>query len=329
MPKKSLPASRRDVLRLGGLGTLGATLLSACGAPPGSNDSDGGKLYITVATGGQSGVYYPVGSAISRIYQKNLDAKTSVEATGASVDNINLLDKGKAELAIIQADAASQAYGGEKPFKNKIDSFSAMAALYPQYVQLIALKKSKIQSVKDIKGKRISVGAPNSGVELNARALVKAFGLSYDDFKVQNLSYSETVDGMQNGTIDGGFFTSGLPNPSVTQVMQQAKIVAVPIVGDGADKLLSDHEYFQKASIPADMYQNDQEVPTLSFPNLLVMSNEIDKDTGYKMMKAFWKHIDAVHASNSAAKAIKLKTAKDAVPIDFHPGADKYYSENS
>lgn len=330
MTPKPYSVNRRDVFRLGGLGALGATVLTACGGPPGSKSDDKkDKLFLTIATGGQSGVYYPVGSAMSSIFKKELDAKASVESTGASVDNINLLNKEKAELAIIQADAASQAYAGDKPFDKKIKSFTAVANLYPQFVQIVALKSSAIKSVKDLKGKRVSVGAPNSGVELNARAVVKAYGLSYDDFKKRNLSYSETVDGMQNGTVDAGFFTSGIPNPSVKEVMQQKKIVPVPIDGDGAEKLKSENDYFHSDKIPADMYQNSDDVPTLTFANLLVMSDKVDKDEGYKITKTLWDNIKKVHESNKAAKDITLKTAQDAVPIPFHPGAKKYYEEKS
>lgn len=330
MPPKPHPVSRRDVFRLGGLGALGAAVLSSCGEPPGSKSDDkDDELFLTIATGGQSGVYYPVGSAMSTLFKKKLEAKTSVEATGASVDNINLLKKEKAELAIVQADAASQAFAGTKPFDKKITSFGAVANLYPQYVQLVALKSSGIKSVKDLKGKRVSVGAPNSGVELNARTVVKAYGLSYDDFKKQNLSYSETVDGMKNGTVDAGFFTSGIPNPSVKEVMQQEKIVAVPIDGKGAEKLKSENDYFHSNKIPSGTYQNSKDVPTLTFANLLVMSDEIDKDTGYKIVKTLWSNIKKVQESNKAAKDITLKTAQDAVPIRFHDGAKKYYSEKS
>ena len=326
--KMSLPASRRDVFRLGGVLLIGGTVLSnsSCGSPPGS-DSD--ELFITIATGGQSGVYYPVGSAMSTIFKDELDAKASVEATGASVDNINLLHKENVELAIIQSDAASQAYNGDAPFDEEIQSFSAVASLYPQYVQLIALKKSGIESVTDIEGKRVSVGAPNSGVELNARTIVKGYGLSYDDFKVQNLSYAETVDGMQNGTVDAGFFTSGIPNPSVTEVMQQTNIEVVPIDGSAADKLEQEYDYFDKTVIPGGTYQNTDDVPALSFANILVASNKLDDDTVYKMTKAMWDNIDAIHDSNAAAKDITLNTAKGSVPIKFHPGAQRYYSEQS
>lgn len=330
MSPKPLPVSRRDVFRFGGLGAFTAAVLTSCGEPPGSKKSDSDdELFLTIATGGQSGVYYPVGSAMSSILKKKLDAKTSVEATGASVDNINLLNKKKAELAIVQADAASQAYAGEKPFDKEIKSFTAVANLYPQFVQLVALKSSGITSVQDLKGKRVSVGDANSGVELNARAVVKAFGLSYDDFKKRNLSYSETVDGMQNGTIDAGFFTSGIPNPSVKEVMQQKKIVPVPIDGDGAKKLKSENDYFHSDKIPSGTYQNSKDVPTLKFANLLVMSNKIDKDTGDKITKTLWDNIKKIQASNKAAEDITLKTAQDAVPIPFHPGAKHYYSENS
>lgn len=307
-------------------------LFSACGSPPGSGGGggeggEGGDLFVTIATGGQSGVYYPVGGTLSGLYEEELGATTSVESTGASVDNINLLDSGRAEMALIQADAASQAYAGEGPFEEPIDSFSAVASLYPQYVQLITTAGTGIESVEDLEGKTVSVGAPNSGVELNAQAVTEAYGISYEDFDAQFLSYSETIDGMRNGNIDAGFFTSGLPNPSVTDLATSEEVSAVPIEGEGLANLQEGNDYYEENVIPADTYDNAEDVPTVSFANLLVVQNELDDETVYDLTSTMWENIDQIQQTNSTAEDITLDTAQDSVPIQFHPGAERYYSE--
>lgn len=305
--------------------------LASC-SPPGSGDGGGGEggddeLFVTIATGGQSGVYYPVGGSLSSLYEDELGATTSVESTGASVDNINLLNDGRAEMALIQADAASQAYAGEGPFDEPIDSFSAVASLYPQYVQIITTEGTGIESVEDLQGKSVSVGASNSGVELNARAVTEAHGISYEDFDAQYLSYSETIDGMRNGNIDAGFFTSGLPNPSVTDLATSEEVRAVPIEGEGLASLRQGNDYYEENVIPADTYDNAEDIPTASFANLLVVQNELSEDTVYDLSRTMWENIDRIQQTNSTAEDITLDTARDSVPIDFHPGAERYYSE--
>lgn len=287
----------------------------------------GGDLFVTIATGGQSGNYYPIGASLSSLYEEELGATTSVESTGASVDNVNLLDGGRAEMALIQADAASQAYAGEGPFEEPIDSFSAVASLYPQYVQIITTSGTGIESVEDLAGKTVSVGAPNSGVELNAQAITDAYGLSYEDFDAQFLSYSETIDGMRNGNIDAGFFTSGLPNPSVTDLATSEEVSAVPIEGEGLQNLLEGNDYYEENVIPADTYDNTEDVPTASFANLLVVQNELDEQTVYDLTSTMWQNIDQIQQTNATAEDITLDTAQDSVPIEFHPGAERYYSE--
>jgi TRAP transporter TAXI family solute receptor len=297
------------------------------GGEGGVGDGDG-ELFVTLATGGQSGNYYPIGAALASVYEDELGATTTVEATGASVDNINLLDQGRVEMALIQADAADQAYNGEAPFEGTVDSFSAVASLYPQYAQVIATEASGIETMEDLEGATVSVGAPNSGVELNARTVTDAFGLSYDDFSPEYLSYSETIEGMQNGNIDAGFFTSGIPNPSVTELSTSEEIVVVPVEGEGLENLLNDYNYFEETTIPADAYDTDSDVPAVSFGNLLVVGNDTDEDTVYDLTVALWDNVEQIQGTNSAAEEISLDTAQDSIPIDMHPGAERYYSEN-
>lgn len=297
-------------------------VLTACGS---GADKDG--LFVTIATGGQSGVYYPLGGALGKIYEKELKAKSTVQATGASVENINLMDKNRAELAIIMGDAATQAHKGTKPFDKKITSFKAVASLYPNFVQIITTDKAKIEKVEDLKGKRVGVGAPGSGVELNAQAILEAHNMSYDDFKQDFLSYSEAIDGIKNGTVDAAFVTSGLPNPSVTDLETTEKVKVIPIEGKGMKKLRELYPYYSENVIPKGTYGNDKDIKTASIMNLLVVNDKLDDETVYKLTKTMFENIDSVQKSHNAAKEITLETAKDNVPIPFHPGAEKYYKE--
>jgi TRAP transporter TAXI family solute receptor len=305
--------------------------IASCGGPPGGGgggEGEGGEdLFITIATGGQSGVYYPVGGSLANLYDDELDATTSVESTGASVDNINLLDDDRAEMALVQADAAAQAYEGEGAFEEQVDSFSAIASLYPQFVQVITTADAGIETIEDLAGANVSVGSPNSGVELNARAVTEAHGLSYEDFSPQYLSYSETIDGMRDGNIDAGFFTSGLPNPSVTDLATSEEVQVVPIEGEGLEALQAAGEYYEAGEVPADTYDNPEPVTTATFGNLLVVSDELDEETVYELTRTMWENIDRIQQTNAAAEDITLETAEDSIPIDLHPGAERYYSE--
>ncbi len=289
----------------------------------------GGQQFITIGTGGQSGVYYPVGGALSSVWESNLDVTTSVESTGASAENINLLDQGRLEVALIQADAASQAYEGTGAFNQQIQSFEAMSALYPQYVQIITVAGTGIETIQDLQGKRVAVGSPNSGVELNARSVLDAYGITYDDLSQQNIGYSEAIDGLRNGTTDAGFFTSGLPNPAVSELATSAEVRIVPVDGEGANNLLNNFDYFNKATIPADTYGNPEDIPTLTFNNLLVARKDLSEDTVFDLTRTMWENIEQVHGAHNAAEEITLDTAQQSVPIPFHPGAERYYEEQA
>ncbi|MGF1472096.1 MAG: TAXI family TRAP transporter solute-binding subunit [Rubrobacteraceae bacterium] len=312
-----------------------ALVLVSCGPPGGGGDQGGtgggtgggGQQFITIGTGGQSGVYYPTGSALASVWQSNLDVTTSVESTGASAENINLLDQGRIQVALIQADAASQAYSGTGAFDKKIRSFQAMAALYPQYVQIITTGGTGIETIQDLQGKNVAVGSPNSGVELNASTVLDAYGITYDDLSAQYLSYSEAIDGMKNGTTDAGFFTSGLPNPAVTDLSTSAEVRVVPVDGEGAQKLLDAYSYFNESSIPADTYGNSEDVPTLDFNNLLVVSKDLSEDMVYELTKTMWDNIGQVQNAHNAAEEITRDTAQQSVPIPFAPGAKRYYDQ--
>ena len=286
--------------------------------------------YITILTGGTSGVYYPLGVALSRIYANALpDAKVSVQSTKASAENLNLIEAGRGELAFTLGDALSDAWKGnaEAGFKAPLKKLRGVASIYPNYVQIVATADSGIKTLADLKGKRISVGAPKSGTELNARAILKAAGLSYSDFsKVEYLPFGESVELMKNRQLDVTLQSAGLGVSSLRDLATSTKIVVVPIPADVVKKV-GDPAY-EPAVIPANTYEGQtQDVPAVAIKNALVTSSSVSDDVVYKMTKALFENIPTLVSAHTAAKAIKLEDGPKGLAVPLHPGAMKYYKE--
>ncbi len=298
-----------------------ALTLSACGG-------GGGADFVTIAAGGTSGPYYVIGASMSKVFSEKLGAESSVQATGASVENVNLIADGKAEMAFAMGDATRQAMDGTGPFKdNAHTDLVAMTALYPNFVQIITTEQSGIKSVADLKGKRVGVGDSGSGVELNAQMILEAHGMNYDDINEDFLSYAEAIDQMKNGQVDAAFVTSGLPNSSVMDLVTSHDVVAVPIEGDGMKKLLELYPFFSEAAIPGGTYDQAEDVTTASIMNQMLLSPKLSDEAAYEITKAFWENIDEIHAAHNAAKQITLDTVTDGLVPPLHPGAKKYYEE--
>lgn len=320
-------------------------VLAACGGDDANTDNgaedngaDAGEqaegadlsdLFVTVATGGTSGVYYPIGGAISTILESELGIDSSVQATGASVENINLIDTGRAELAITMADSVLQAYEGSGEFEGKdpIESMAGLAALYPNFVQVVTTEDTGIESVEDLRGKSVGVGAPNSGVELNARMVLEAHGMSYDDINEDYLSYSEAIDQIKNGMIDAAFVTSGVPNATVIDLDTTHNAKIIPIEGEAMEYLEENYPFFSAESIPAGSYDNEEDIPTAAITNLLIMSTEISEEAGYEITKTLFENLGQIQGSHNAAQEITLETVDVGMPIPFHPGAERYLKE--
>ena len=286
--------------------------------------------FINVLTGGTSGVYYPMGVALSQIYGKAMpDAKVSVQSTKASAENLNLLQAGRGEIAFTLGDSLSDAWKGEAEagFATPLKKLRGIAGIYPNYIQIVASADSGIRTLADLKGKRISVGAPKSGTELNARAVLKAAGLSYKDFaKVEYLPFGESVELMKNRQLDVTLQSAGLGVASLRDLAAAMKIVVVPVPADVVAKV-GDPAY-QPATVPAGTYEGQtQDVPTVAIQNFLVSHTGVSNDTAYKMTKALWENLDALVAAHAAGKQIKRENALKGMPLPLHPGAEKYYRE--
>src|SRR4051794_14854687 len=286
--------------------------------------------FINVLTGGTSGVYYPLGVALANAIGKAMPgAKTSVQATKASVENLNLLQTGRGEIAFTLGDSLSDAWKGneEAGFKTPLKKLRGIAAIYPNYIQIVARADSGIKSVADLRGKRVSVGAPKSGTELNARAILTAAGLSYKDLaKVEYLPFGESVELMKNRQLDVTLQSAGLGVSALRDLATSVDIVVVAIPADLVKK--TNDPAFLPATIPANTYRGQTaDVPGVAVQNYLVTYDGVSNDTVYGMTKALWTGLDQLVAAHSAAKAIDPKHALEGMPVPLHPGAEKYYKE--
>jgi len=287
------------------------------------------QSFINVLTGGTSGVYYPLGVAIGKIYSDKIpNVKTQVQATKASVENLVLLQQGRGELAFTLGDSLKAAWEGDEEagFKAKLDKLRTIGAIYPNYIQIVATAESGIKTLADLKGKSLSVGAPKSGTELNSRAILAAAGLSYKDLgKVEYLPFAESVDLMKNRQLDATLQSAGLGVASLKDLSTSIDIVVVAVPKQVVDKI---GPPFTAVKIPANTYTGqEKDVPTAAVTNYLVTSTAVSDDLAYQMTKLIYESLPELANSHVAGKDIKLETAASGSPIPLHPGAIRYYKE--
>ncbi|MDA7086833.1 TAXI family TRAP transporter solute-binding subunit [Pseudomonas sp. SA3-5] len=306
------------------------SLLAAAAALTASTAAFAAPTFINILTGGTSGVYYPIGVALSQLYSNGIDgAKTSVQATKASVENLNLLQTGRGELALALGDSVADAWNGveDAGFKTPLKKLRAIAGTYPNYIQIVANKESGIATLADLKGKRISVGAPKSGTELNARAIFAAAGLSYDDMaKVEFLPYAESVELIKNRQLDATLQSSGLGMAAIRDLAATLPINFVAIPAEVSTKI--GNAAYQPAMIPAGTYDGqDVDIATVAIKNILVSHEDVSEEVAYQMTKLMFDNLERLGNAHSAAKDIKLDGAAKNLPIPLHPGAERFYKE--
>lgn len=306
------------------------SLFAAAAALTASTAVLAAPTFINVLTGGTSGVYYPIGVAMSQLYSNGIDgAKTSVQATKASVENLNLLQSDRGEIAFALGDSVEDAWNGveDAGFKAPLTRLRAIAATYPNYIQIVASQESGIKTLEDLKGKRISVGAPKSGTELNARAIFKAAGLSYADMgRVEYMPYAESVELIKNRQLDATLQSSGLGMAAIRDLAAMVPITFVAIPAEVVAKI--DSQAYQAKVIPAGTYDGqDEDVPTAAIVNLLVSHEKVSDDVAYQMTKLMFDNLARLRTAHSASNDISLETATEALPIPLHPGAERFYKE--
>lgn len=313
-------------------------LLAGCGSSDdsaqvdaqSSADANSAPVNLIFGTGGTSGSYYPIGGALKRVFEKSdMIGDVQVVSTGASVQNINNIKNGTNQLAIVMSDVAYDAINGQGQFKDRKADIKTIAGLYPNVVQIVATANSGIESVADMKGKRIGVGKVGSGVEQSAQKVFEAANMSTDDLaRVSHTGYADSVTAMRNGNLDAAFFTSGVPNSSITGLMQNAEIKFINVDGETASKLLDAYPYYEKYEIPAgapERYDLDAAVNTVAIRNLLIapasMSDEVSRD----LAQRFYDYLGTDKVSVGALKQFdRARMGKDVV-VPLAPGAQTFY----
>lgn len=284
---------------------------------------------LSILTGGTSGVYYPVGVKLKEVFEKEIPEHSfEVLSTQATVENLNLLQRGSGVLALAQGDILSEAWKGnpEAGFPSSRTKIRLVGAAYPNFIHLVAREETDIRSLRDLIGKRVSVGAARSGNELNARALLGAAGLSYADLlQVEYLRYGESVELFVKGELDAIIISAGLGVAAVNEAVQRTPVRFVPIEREFVE---ANAKMFFPVDIPADSYPTQTSaVPTAALNNFFVTTADASDEIVYQITKAIFDNLDSVRAVHPAAKVISIERALAIRPIEVHPGALRYFRE--
>lgn len=314
------------------------TMVAGCGGGSqdsgdkanGAADNKGETKFITIATGGTAGTYFPLGGAFADIWQNNIEGvNSSTQSTGASVANVNLLKEDKVDVIFVQNDIAYYAANGTEMFKdNKYDDIKGLACLYPETIQIVTLEGKGIHSIEDLKGKKVAVGAAGSGAEANARQILESAGITYDDINAQYLSFAEAANNLKDGNVDAAFLTAGFPTAAVQDIAAQKKVVLVPVEDAFADKLIEKYPFYTKTVIPANTYNGQTEdIKGISVMSMLAVSSDLDEDTVYNMLKTMYDNPERIKAAHTAGQFITRESGQQGMSITLHPGAEKYFNE--
>lgn len=297
-----------------------ALAMTACGS--------GSAAKMTMGTGGTSGTYYAFGGVLGQYIKNNAGIDVVVVSTDGSKANIESIAAGDYQLGTVQSDVMSYAWSGTRSFESgKVDSFRVVAGLYAEAVQLVTMDPT-IQTVADLKGKSVSIGAPNSGVYFNAIDVLAAAGLTEQDIKAQYQSFADSTDALKDGKIDAAFIVAGAPTAAITELCTTNDAFLVPIDGDIAAKLMANSPFYTAYTIPAGTYAGqDTDVQTVTVKATLIVSANADEEQVYNLTKAIFDNAAAIAAENGKGAELSVENATTGMTAPFHPGAAKYFAE--
>jgi TRAP transporter TAXI family solute receptor len=304
---------------------IGAVLLVSFGIIACS----GKKEQVRLATGGSTGTYYAFGSAAAQILTEKTGIQITIQSTGASKANIQLIDAEEVEIAIVQNDVMDYAWRGVDLFNGeKTNSFNAMAAVYAEVCQIVASPASGITSIADLRGKNVSVGDAGSGVEFNARQILEAYGISFSDIGKQNLSFGASADALRDGKIDAFFCVAGAPTPAIVDLATNRDIVLLEIDSAHASQLMRDYPFYTQFPVPAGSYKNqNSDVMTLAVKATFIVSTRVSEETVYQLTKNLFENKALIEAAHAKGRELSTSYAVEGISVPFHPGAARYFRE--
>ncbi|MDR0376632.1 MAG: TAXI family TRAP transporter solute-binding subunit [Spirochaetaceae bacterium] len=310
-------------------GVLTAVLFAALVSGVYARGGSEGSQQIRMATGGNTGTYYAYGSAVGQILNEKTGIPITIQSTGASKANIQLIAAGEVELAIVQNDVMDYAYRGVDLFNGeKITDFSTMAALYAEVCQVVANPASGIRTIADLKGKNVSVGDAGSGTEFNARQILEVYGITFDDIGKQNLSFGASADALRDNKIDAFFCVAGAPTTAIVELAIGRDIVVLDVDDAHAAALSQKYPFYTQFPIPAGSYRGQSgEVKTVAVKATFIVSKKLSDDTVYNLTKNLFENRQAIATAHVKGAELSAEYAVSGISVVFHPGAEKYFRE--
>ncbi|HBR03223.1 MAG TPA: C4-dicarboxylate ABC transporter substrate-binding protein [Ruminiclostridium sp.] len=288
----------------------------------------GGSTSLKMATGGATGTYYAFSGTVSQVLASKLkNVSFDVQATGASKANIYLVADGEADIAIVQNDVMYYAYKGIDLFDGEaISGFSAMAGCYAEVCQIIS--NSSITSIEELKGKRISVGDVGSGCEFNAHQILEAYGMTFDDIEVHNLSFNDSATALKDDKIDAFFCVAGAPTTAVVELATTNTVNLLEVDDEHAVALIEKHPFYTQYAVPGNSYKGiTSDVKTVAVVATYIVSDKLDEDLVYQMTKALFENSSEIAIGHPKGSELNPQYSISSISIPIHPGAEKYYKE--
>ncbi len=301
------------------------TLITACMLLSGC-----GGQRMMMGTGGTAGTYYAFGGVLAQYMKNYTDYSVTAVSTAASKANIQSIGDGDYQIGFTQSDVMNYAWEGSKSFETDgpCRDFRVLGALYAETVQLITMKED-IQSVADLKGKSVSIGAPGSGVYFNAMDVLEAAGLSLDDIKPQYQSFDDSKEALKDGQIDAAFIVAGAPTSAITELATTNGVFLIPIEGELRDTIMSICPYYAPMEIPADTYPGQPEpINTITIKATLIVDADLPEETVYELTAAIFDHVDDISKENAKGEELSIENATTGITVPFHAGAAKYFAEH-
>ena len=310
---------------------LAVAMICALGVTAFADDAvapkDGGSK-VTFTTGGEAGTYYGFGSVLAQKVSDVTSTNVTAITSGGSAANIDAIDIGDAQLGFSQSDVLAYAYAGERTFEEigAIDSFSIVAPLYMEQVQIVTLNPD-IKTVADLKGKAVSIGAAGSGVYFNAIDVLGAYGLTEDDIKPTYQSFGDSAEALQDGQIDAAFVVAGAPTTAITSLAASKSVYLVSLDDEHIDALIEASPFYSKAVIPADTYGMPEDATTVAVSAVVIASNDVADVDVYNFLCGIYENLDDLAKVHDKANELSLEFASSLVGVPYHPGAVQYFAD--
>jgi len=285
--------------------------------------------FVSIGTGGTGGIYYPYGGGVAEVWSKYVKGVRAVaEVTGASVENVKLAHKGETVFGEVMGDVAVAGYKGLSKFKGKKYNILSMAIMYPNLLQIVALKKNGITNIEQVKGKNISTGSPGSGTNFMAETVFKALDIPLNSYKDSRLSFTESANALRDGTIKVGTWSVGPGTSSILDLSTTHDINIIPFTKEQTEKILASNKTYSSINLTGGIYRGvDKAVPTIGVWNVMICQKSLDTDLVYKLVKALYEHNDYMCKIHPSAAYTTPENAVKYSPIPLHPGTIKYLKE--